>query len=275
MDRHELHADHGLADSAGWLAQRPLGAAAGVSGRADLVHPGVGAVRGRARHRMAHRCAGRARYRRRADDTGQPGDHRGDLPARRPHPRDRDVGRIQRGVLRDRALPGRVAARSRQLAVDLPDQCPGRRGGHVDDTPPRSRVRGHVAVRQTRLARRAGRRRRTGRDNLRDHRSARRGRDLGASRRCRGARDALLGRLRPHRTTRAPSHAPADDLPASAVPRRQCRHLRHQWRSRRLRVRVHPRPRDHRRLHPGRRGLGAGAGHRRDLAAVRSQRSAG
>ena len=39
------------------------------------------------------------------------------LPARRPHARDRDVGRLQRGVRRDRALPRRVAAGSRQLAV--------------------------------------------------------------------------------------------------------------------------------------------------------------
>jgi Major Facilitator Superfamily len=44
----------------------------------------LASVRGRARHRMAHRRAGRAGYRRRADDTGQPGDHRGNLPARRP-----------------------------------------------------------------------------------------------------------------------------------------------------------------------------------------------
>jgi len=51
VDRHELHADPGLADSARRLAQRPLGAAAGVPRRAELVHPGVGAVRGRARHR--------------------------------------------------------------------------------------------------------------------------------------------------------------------------------------------------------------------------------
>ena len=41
--------------------------------------------------------ASRAGHRRRADDTGQPGDHRRGLPARRPHPRDRDMGRIQRG----------------------------------------------------------------------------------------------------------------------------------------------------------------------------------
>jgi Major Facilitator Superfamily len=43
--------------------------------------------------------------------------------------RDRHMGGIQRGVLRDSALPRRVAAGSRQLAVDLPDQRPGRRGG--------------------------------------------------------------------------------------------------------------------------------------------------
>jgi len=55
---------------------------------------------------------------------GQPGHHRGDPPARRPHPRDRDVGRIQRRVRRDRALRGRVAAGSPQLAGDLPDQRP-------------------------------------------------------------------------------------------------------------------------------------------------------
>src|SRR5712691_1969871 len=106
MDRHGLHADPGLADPAGRLAQRPLGAAAGVPGRAGLVHRGVGAVRGRARHRLAHRRAGRAGHRGRADDTGQPGHHRGGLPARRPHARDRDVGRIQRGVRRDRAFLG-------------------------------------------------------------------------------------------------------------------------------------------------------------------------
>jgi hypothetical protein len=72
VDRHEPHADPGLADSARRLAQRPLGAAAGVPRRAELVHLGVGAVCGRARHRLAHRRAGRAGYRGRADDTGQP-----------------------------------------------------------------------------------------------------------------------------------------------------------------------------------------------------------
>jgi Arabinose efflux permease len=50
--------------------------------------------------------------------------------------RDRDMGRIQRGVRRDRALPRRVAAASRQLAADLPDQRPGRRGGRVDNAAP-------------------------------------------------------------------------------------------------------------------------------------------
>src|SRR5260370_25487632 len=61
VDRHELHADPGLADSAGRLAQRPLGAAAGVPRRAELVHPGLSGVRGRARHRLAPRPAGPAR----------------------------------------------------------------------------------------------------------------------------------------------------------------------------------------------------------------------
>src|SRR5437899_13023254 len=37
VDRHDLHADPGLADSARRLAQRPLGAAAGVPRRAALV----------------------------------------------------------------------------------------------------------------------------------------------------------------------------------------------------------------------------------------------
>ena len=36
---------------------------------------------------------------------GQPGDHRGKLPAQRPHPCDRDVGRLQRGIRRDRTPP--------------------------------------------------------------------------------------------------------------------------------------------------------------------------
>jgi hypothetical protein len=36
-------------------------------------------------------------------------------------------------------LPG-----SRQLATDLPDQRPGRRGGRVDDAAPRPRIPGHV-----------------------------------------------------------------------------------------------------------------------------------
>ena len=62
---------------------------------------------------------------------------------------------------------------------------------------------------------------------------------------------------------------------ARRVPRRERRHLRRQRRPRRLRVRLHPRPGDHRRLQPGGGGLGAGAGHRRDLAAVGSQRPAG
>jgi hypothetical protein len=275
VDRHELHAHPGLADSPGRLAQRPLGAAAGVPGRTDLVHPGVGAVRGRGRHRMAHRRAGRAGGRRRADDTSQPGDHRGDLPARRPHARDRDVGRIQRGVRRDRALPGRVAAGSRQLAVDLPDQRPCRCGDRVGDVAARSRIQGHVGVRENRLARRARRRHRAGRDNLRGHRCAWRGRHLAAVCRRRGARPGVLRRLRRRGTAREPSHAPADDLPARAVPRRECRHLRRQRRPRRLRVRLHPRPGDHRRLQPGRGRLGTGPGHRRDLAAVGGQRPAG
>src|SRR5690349_15974466 len=47
VDRHELHADPGLADPARRLAQRPLGAAAGVPRRAELVHPGLSGVRGR------------------------------------------------------------------------------------------------------------------------------------------------------------------------------------------------------------------------------------
>src|ERR1700746_3490970 len=58
--------------------------------------PGIGwvlAPRG-ARHRMPDRRAGRAGYRRRADDAGQPGDHRGGLRPRRPRPRDRDMGRL-------------------------------------------------------------------------------------------------------------------------------------------------------------------------------------
>ncbi len=43
---------------AGWLSDR--WGAAGIPGRPGLVHPGVGAVRGRAQHRMAHRRAGAA-----------------------------------------------------------------------------------------------------------------------------------------------------------------------------------------------------------------------
>ena len=78
---------------------------------------GLCAVRGRARHRLADRRAGAAGHRRRGDDAGVPGDHRGDHRAGRPHARDRDVGRIQRGLRRDRAVPGRVAAGSGQLAV--------------------------------------------------------------------------------------------------------------------------------------------------------------
>ncbi len=71
--------------------------------------PGIGWL-------IAARGAG---HRRRADDTGQPGNHRGDLPARRPHARDRNVGRIRRGVRRDRALPGRVAAAGSWRAIFL------------------------------------------------------------------------------------------------------------------------------------------------------------
>ena len=94
-------------------------------------------------------------------------------------------------------------------------------------------------------------------------------------RRCRGARGDVRGHLRRHRTPRQPPHAPAGDLPAGAVPRRERGHLRRQRRPRRLRVRLHPRPGDHRRRQPGGGGLGTGAGHRRDLAAVGSQRPAG
>ena len=57
-------------------------------------------------------------------------------------------------------------------------------------------------------------------DNLRDHRPAWRGRNVAGVRRCRGARRGVLGHLRRRRTAREPSHAPADDLPAGAVPRR-------------------------------------------------------
>jgi hypothetical protein len=108
-------------------SQRPVGAAAGVPGRAELVHPGVGAVRGRARHRMAHRRASRARYRRRADDLGQPDDHRGDPPARRPYPRDRDMGRIQRGAGPASARSARSARqRSPAPRCSLQPSSPGR-----------------------------------------------------------------------------------------------------------------------------------------------------
>ena len=140
---------------------------------------------------------------------------------------------------------------------------------HVPESRDTSRLRAR------RLARRAGRRRRAGRDHLRDPRPARRGRRLAAVRRGRGARRGVLGRLRRRRTARQPSHAAAGDLRPGAVPRRQRRHLRRQRRPRRLRVRLHPRPGDHRRLQPGGGGLGPGAGHRRDLAAVGNQRPAG
>ncbi len=221
-------------------------------------------------------AARRAGHRRRADDTGQPGDHRGGLPAQRPHPRDRDVGRIQRGVRRDRALPGRVAAGSRQLAVDLPDQRPGRRGGRVDDPAPRPRIPGHLG--------------RPGAPTgpARWPASPRWPRSPTRSSFClaagvnspgfaaaavlavaSSATFAVTERRRSH-----PMLPPAIFRPG-AVPRRECRHLRRQRRPRRLRVRLHPRPGDHRRLQPGGGGLGTGAGHRRDLAAVGSQRPAG
>ena len=143
--------------------------------------------------------------------------------------------------------------------------------GHAAACP---RIPGHVGLRESRLARRAGRRRRAGRDHLRDHRPAGRGCQVAAVRRRRGARRGFLGRLRRHRTARQPSHAPAGDLRSGAVPRRQRRHLRRQRRPRRLRVRLHPRPGDHRRRQPGRGGLGSGTGHRRDHAAVGTQRPA-
>ena len=91
---------------------------------------------------------------------------------------------------------------------------------------------------------------RAGRDHLRDHRRARRGRHLTAVRRCGAGRRGVLGRLRHERTARAPSHAPAVDLRSGAVPRGQYRHVRHQRRARRLRVRFHPRPGDRRGYSP-------------------------
>jgi MFS family permease len=54
-----------------------------------------------------------------------------------------------------------------------------------------------------------------------------RGRQVAGVRRCRGTGPAVLGHLRRHRMAREPSHAPAGDLPAGAVSRRECRHLRH------------------------------------------------
>jgi len=78
--------------------------------------------------------------------------------------------------------------------------------------------------------------------NLRDHRPARRGPHVArVRRRRRGARRAVVGNLRRRRTAQQPSHAPAGDLRPGAVPRRQRRHVRHQRRPRRLRVRLHPR----------------------------------
>ena len=77
---------------------------------------------------------------------------------------------------------------------------------------PRPRIPVHVAVRECRLARRAGRRRRAGHHHLRDHHSAWQGRQIAGVRRCRGARRGVLGHLRRHRTAREPSHAPAGDL---------------------------------------------------------------
>ena len=158
---------------------------------------------------------------------------------------------------------------------DLPDQRPGRRGGREDDTPrtfpnpgtrrcpgaPTGPARWPASPRWPRSPTRSS--------FCLARASLRRSSPLPRCSR------GVLGRLRRHRAAREPSHAPAGDLPPGAVPRRECRHLRRQRRPRRLRVRLHPRPRDHRRLQPGGGGLGTGAGHRRDLAAVGSQRSAG
>ena len=127
VDPQRLPADPRLADPARRLARRPLRAPARLRPRRRRLHRRLAALRGRAQRRAADRRPAAAGDRRRAADARQPGDDRGQLPARRPRPRDRRLVGPGRRRDRARAAARRLPDRGGLLAGDLPDQPADRR----------------------------------------------------------------------------------------------------------------------------------------------------
>ncbi len=100
--------------------------------------------------------AGRAAQgvRRRADDARDALDHHEHVPARGARQGDRHLGRRQRDRAGDRPRGRRLPRRERLLAVDLPDQRPGRRDRRRRDAVGRARVARRVGAALRRRPRR-------------------------------------------------------------------------------------------------------------------------
>ena len=129
LGRHRLCADDRRPDPARRPGRRPPGPQAGVPGRAGPVHGRVPGQRPGPRGWPADRRPGRAGTRRRAAHPRGPVGHHRDVRGRTACRRAQRLGSAGCRRGRGRRAAGRRADHLARLAVGVPDQRAGRRGG--------------------------------------------------------------------------------------------------------------------------------------------------
>ena len=133
-----LRADARRAPAHGRLARRPLRAPPAVLDRHRRLHARLAAVRPGRRIDVPQPQPGVPGHRRRDHVRHRPGDHRQRLPRARPRRRLRRLRRGHRRRRRGRPGDRRRAHQRALVALDLPGQHPGGRGG-ADHHPARGR----------------------------------------------------------------------------------------------------------------------------------------